>query len=51
MATARAPMLPRICRAIVQPIDPEVCDRGHIDQHFGDHDQRNSQQQQLAGQA
>ena len=75
MATARAPMLLRICRAsesgtmperrgiqhqrrgvrrrqpVVQPVHPEIGDRGHVDQHSGDHHQRNGQQQQLAGQA
>ena len=35
---------------VVQPVGPEIGDRGHIDQHFRDHDQRNGQQQQLAGQ-
>ena len=35
---------------VVQPVDPEVGDRGHVDQHFRDHHQRNGEQQQLAGQ-
>ena len=36
---------------VVQPVHPEIGDRGHVDQHSRDHDQRNGQQQQLAGQA
>ncbi len=36
---------------VVQPVHPEIGDRGHIDQDFRDHHQRNGQQQQLAGQA
>ena len=36
---------------VVQPVDPEIGDRGHVDQQSGDHDQRDGQQQQLAGQA
>ena len=36
---------------VVQPVHPEIGDRGHVDQHFRDHHQRNGQQQQLAGQA
>jgi hypothetical protein len=36
---------------IVQPVHPEIRDRGHIDQHSRDHDQRDGEQQQFAGQA
>ena len=36
---------------VVQPVHPEIRDRGHVDQHSRDHHQRNRQQQQLAGQA
>ena len=36
---------------VVEPVHPEVGDRGHIDQDLRDHHQRNGQQQQLAGQA
>ena len=36
---------------VVEPVHPEIRDRGHVDQHVRDHDQRNGQQQQLAGQA
>jgi hypothetical protein len=36
---------------IIETIDPEIRDRGHVDQHFRDHHQRNRKQQQLAGQA
>ena len=36
---------------VVEPVDPEIGDRGHVDQHSRDHHQRNGQQQQLAGQA
>ena len=36
---------------VVQPVHPEIRDRGHVDQHFRDHHQRNGEQQQLAGQA
>ena len=36
---------------VVQPVDPEIGDRGHVDQQSRDHDQGNGQQQQLAGQA
>ena len=36
---------------VVEPVDPEIGDRGHVDQHFRDHHQRNREQQQLAGQA
>ncbi len=37
--------------AVVQAVDPEIRDRGHIDHQAGDHDEGNGQQQQLAGQA
>jgi hypothetical protein len=40
------------CRdAVVQAIDPEVRDRGHVDHQAGDHDERDRQQQQFAGKA
>ncbi len=35
----------------VQPVDPEIGDRGHIHQNSRDHHQRNGEQQKLAGQA
>ena len=38
-------------QAVVEPVHPEIRDRGHIDQDAGDHHQRDGQQQQLAGQA
>ena len=38
-------------QAVVQPVDAEIGDRGHVDQDFGDHHQGNGEQQQLAGQA
>jgi hypothetical protein len=38
-------------QAIVQPVHPEISDRGHIDQHLGDHHQGNGEQQQFARQA
>ena len=37
--------------AVVEPVDPEVGDRGHIEQDGRDHHQGDGQQQQLAGQA
>ena len=37
--------------AVVQPVDPEIRDRGHVDHQAGDHHERDGQQQQLAGQA
>ena len=40
------------CRQpVVEPVHPEVGDRGHVDQDFRQDHQRNRQQQQLAGQA
>ena len=36
---------------VVEPVHPEIGDRGHVDQHSRYHHQRNRQQQQLAGQA
>ena len=37
--------------AVVEAVEPEVRDRGHIDQHAGDRHQGDRQEQQLAGQA
>ena len=37
--------------AVVQPADAEVGDRGHEDQHLGQHHETDGQQQQLGGQA
>ena len=37
--------------AVVQPVGPEIRDRGHVDHQDGDHHERDRQQQQLAGQA
>ncbi len=36
---------------VVQPVHPEIGNGGHVDQHARDHDQRDGEQQQLAGQA
>ena len=43
----------RICRGqlAIEPVHPKIRDRGDVDQHFGDHHQRNGQKQQLSGQA
>jgi hypothetical protein len=38
-------------QTIVESIQPKIGDRGDVDQYFGDHHQRNRQQQELAGQA
>ena len=37
--------------AVVEPVHAEIRDRRHVDHQAGDHDQRNGEQQQLAGQA
>ena len=37
--------------AVVEPVHAEIGDRRHVDHQAGDHDQRNGEQQQLAGQA
>ncbi|MET4788284.1 hypothetical protein ABIF64_000462 [Bradyrhizobium japonicum] len=37
--------------AVIEPVDPEVGDGGHIEQDGGDHHQGDGEQQQLAGQA
>ena len=37
--------------AIVEPVQAEVGDRRHVDQHFGDHHEQDRQHQELAGQA
>ena len=36
---------------VVEPVHPEIRDRGHVDHQLRDHHQRDGQQQQLAGQA
>ena len=36
---------------VVQPVEPEVRDRRHIDQHFRDHHEQDREHQQLARQA
>ncbi len=36
---------------VVQPIDPEIRNRRHVNQNSRDHDQGNGEQQQFAGQA
>ncbi len=37
--------------AVVEPVHAEIGDRRHVDHQPGDHDQRDGEQQQLAGQA
>ena len=37
--------------AVVEPVQAEVGDRRHVDQHFGDHHEQDRQHQELAGQA
>ena len=37
--------------AVVEPVQAEVRDRRHVDQHFGDHHEQDRQDQELAGQA
>ena len=36
---------------VVEPVQPEIGDRRHIDQHFRDHHEQDREHQQLAGQA
>ncbi len=38
-------------QAVVQPVQPEIGDRRHIDQHFRDHHEQDREDEQLAGQA
>ena len=36
---------------VLEPVQPEIGDRRHIDQHFRDHHEQNREDQELAGQA
>ena len=35
---------------VVQPVEPEIGDRRHIDQHFRDHHEQDREDEELAGQ-